>query len=73
MKPSFARRCRAIASNSGMPSAFSEALARIAREELEQYGGMPATQSPLKERIDTYWRFLGYPELHGFAWSAAFI
>jgi hypothetical protein len=56
-----------------MPSAFSEALALIAREELEQYGGMPATQSPLTERIDAYWRFLGYPDLHGFAWSAAFI
>lgn len=55
------------------PDRFSAELARLARDELARYGGMPATESPLKERIDTYWTFLGYPELAGVAWSAAFI
>ena len=52
---------------------FPAELARLALLELERYGGMPATQSPLKERIQEYWDFLGHPDLHGFAWSAAFI
>src|SRR5688572_698403 len=54
-------------------SAFSHELARNAQHELERYGGIPAIQSPLKERIQAYWDFLGHPDLHGFAWSAAFI
>ena len=54
-------------------STFSTALAAHARDELARFGGMPATQSPLKERVETYWAFLGHPDLHGFAWSAAFI
>lgn len=55
------------------PIHFSTELARHARHELERYGGIPATQSPLKERIQAYWDFLGHPGLHGVAWSAAFI
>lgn len=56
-----------------MPSGFSAELARLAQVELARYGGMPATRSPLRERIAEYWRFLAHPELQGVAWSAAFI
>ena len=54
-------------------SVFSHALASSAQHELERYGGIPATESPLKERIQAYWDFLGHSDLHGVAWSAAFI
>ena len=54
-------------------SRFSAELVRTAEEELAQYGRLLANQSPLKERIDAYWRFLdpAGPPFH--AWSAAFI
>lgn len=54
-------------------SDFATALARLAREERAQYGGMAATQPPLAERIDEYWHFVERPDLRGGAWSAAFI
>ena len=54
-------------------SRFGDELVRIAEEELAQYGAFLAHQSPLKERIDGYWRYLdpAGPPFH--AWSAAFI
>ena len=52
---------------------FRDELVRIAAEELAQYGEYIATQSPLKERIDAYWRFLDPSGPPFSAWSAAFI
>ena len=52
---------------------FADRLAQCAREELERYGGVSADESPLRERIDSYWRFLDQWELRGSAWSAAFV
>lgn len=54
-------------------SRFRAELVRHAEEELARYGNLFANQSPLKERIDAYWRFLdpAGPPFH--AWSAAFI
>ncbi|MGA0531951.1 DUF2272 domain-containing protein [Hansschlegelia sp. KR7-227] len=56
---------------------FATKLAQKAETEFTAYSGKKETQSPLKERIGTYWDYLGRPELDGgdadVPWSAAFI
>lgn len=54
-------------------SRFRAELVRNAEDELARYGKLLANESPLKERIEAYWRFLdpAGPPFH--AWSAAFI
>lgn len=54
-------------------SRFRAELVRNAEEELAQYGRLAANQSPLKERIEAYWRFLDPAGAPFAAWSAAFI
>jgi hypothetical protein len=54
-------------------SRFRAELVRNAAEELARYGSLLANQSPLKERIDAYWRFLDPAGAPFPAWSAAFI
>ena len=54
-------------------SRFRAELVRNAEEELARYGKLLANQSPLKERIDAYWRFLDPAGAPFAAWSAAFI
>jgi hypothetical protein len=54
-------------------SRFRAELVRNAEEELARYGNLFASQSPLKERIDAYWRFLDPAGPPFAAWSAAFI
>ena len=54
-------------------SRFRAELVRHAQEELARYGSLLADQSPLKERIDDYWRFLDLGGRPFPAWSAAFI
>ena len=54
-------------------SRFRAGLVRNAEAELAQYRSLLANQSPLKERIDAYWRFLDPAGAPFPAWSAAFI
>ena len=54
-------------------SRFRDELVRHAKEEFARYGEFIASQSPLKERIDAYWRFLDPAGPPFSAWSAAFI
>jgi hypothetical protein len=57
-----------------LPSEFASRLAAIAKRELDTYGGTDEGSSPLKQRIKTYYDYLGFDfQSVEVAWSAVFI
>ncbi|MEA3004226.1 MAG: chitosanase [Sphingomonadales bacterium] len=55
---------------------FTDKLVERASQEFTAYRAILETQSPLKEQIGAYWKFVGRPDLDGsddVPWSAAFI
>ncbi|MDH7975369.1 DUF2272 domain-containing protein [Sphingomonas sp. AR_OL41] len=55
---------------------FADKLVATCAAEKQKYDGVLESASPLRERINDYWVFLGRPDLDGgdnVPWSAAFI